>query len=259
MVLNPAAVSLCLGLACCGKSETALAQIPNPSQFGANLVSPVIANGMIKTIGILTDHRPYQPATPLGTSLGLDLGVEVTLSKVPADFYAAQAALGTTPTQIPIVPIPRFHLHKGFGPVVDLGASWISYQKYSVWGFDGKIAVANFEEGPTLAFRLNYTRATFDSISTTTWTPQVLVSRAIDFADPYIGVGYEYVYGTINYILDTPIGPIPLPEVTGHGAAFMAFLGVAFRVPYLGVKLTLEGSYNTSDAHTLGTKIGFNF
>jgi hypothetical protein len=49
--------------------------------------------------------------------------------------------------------------------------------------------------------------------------------------------------------------------LTSAGAAygFLAFTGVQFTIPNLGLQLTLEGSYSTADVHALGTKFGFAF
>ena len=81
--------------------------------------------------------------------------------------------------------------------------------------------------------------------------------------EPYVGVAMEVINGTI----DVPVPPITyggytlqIPDLTasGSGIAGMAFLGVAFRIP-IGLKLTIEGSYNTLGADSLGLKFGFNF
>jgi hypothetical protein len=38
-----------------------------------------------------------------------------------------------------------------------------------------------------------------------------------------------------------------------------AFLGIVFRVPNIGLRIGLEGSYSVMGMHTLGTMLGFNF
>lgn len=224
------------------------------------------ANPLVLTVGLALDHRPYQSATPLGTSIGLDVGVELTLVQVPTSFNTAITG-SAGGTSIPILPSPQLHLHKGIGDRVDIGATWISFEGNGATGFDLKICVAKPEEGPTWAIRFNYTIASAEldpvTINTNTFTPQILVGKQMEFADPYLGVGYQYAWGTLNITLPTGL-PSPAPQSitstnNGTGGGFQAFTGVALKIPNTGIKLTLEGSYSSVGANTLGTKFGFEF
>ncbi len=91
----------------------------------------------------------------------------------------------------------------------------------------------------------------------------------MEFADPYLGIGYQIVSGEVLLEIPTPEGltaeqaalgiPSEIGPFPASGGAFLAFFGVSFRPPNLGLKLVLEGSYNSYGAHSLGIKFGFGF
>src|SRR4051812_33709764 len=60
----------------------------------SGLLSGDVASAVVKTFGFVFDHRPMEPATPLGTKLGLDLGVEVNLVQIPPDFSDTLSSKG---------------------------------------------------------------------------------------------------------------------------------------------------------------------
>lgn len=231
------------------------------------LVTPSLVNAITRSIGLTTMHRAYEPATPAGRR-GLDLGVEVTLAKLPPEFATEMSAAGASGAEnVPFLPVPRVNLHKGMGDRVDAGLTFIFFQGYRILGFEAKFVLAQPEEGPTTALRLHYTTTAFkvtDSVTmelgTKTFAPELLWSRALDFADPYIGVGFAYAIGTMKVTLDLP-DPMPdqSSETTGRGTGAYAFTGVAMKIVPLGLKLTLEGAYSMAGASALGLKFGFNF
>lgn len=245
-----------------------------------------ITDVFIRTLGIVLNHRSYEPATPLGTSPGIDLGVDVTLVQLPSTLLQGIPQAGTV-TLPPIFPEARMlNLHKGLTDSIDIGASYFSYLGITLWGADLKVVLANPEEGLTWAIRLGYASAylplgatqqdlNYDGYSlplslsmnlkTTTWTPQLLISRKLDFADPYMGVGYAFVTGSINFDVNTSLS-IPkgitlpqIPSASASGGAFFAFLGLSLRMPILGLRMTLEGAYSPLGYNALGTKVGFGF
>jgi hypothetical protein len=228
---------------------------PDPN----SLLTPSIRNAIIKTVGFAADHRPYEPATPLGTKIGLDLGIEASLVKIPDDFFTAlsEAGLGGQDS-ITFLPVPRFHLHKGLGERAGFGLSAIVYQGFRVYGADFKVVFLKPEEGPTAAFRICYAQASVQVVSTKTYTPQLLISRALDFADPYLGVGYQYARGTVT-ISQEILGQTITATGDGTARGLMAFTGVSFRIPAIGFNIVLEGTYATAGTQLLGTKFGFSF
>src|SRR4051812_27123245 len=78
----------------------------DPSQFPDpnSLISPALANAVTKTVGLGTDHRSYESATPLGNMIGLDLGFSVTIAHVPPDFGKALEAAGLSGVSASSIP-----------------------------------------------------------------------------------------------------------------------------------------------------------
>jgi hypothetical protein len=245
--------------------------LPDLSTDQGALLESISAE-LVKTVGIVFDHRPYQPATPLGTAAGVDLTIEATIAKVPQSFKDTMAGAGFSGVaNLPVLPSPKFHIHKGMGETVDVGGSLIIYQGYKIYGGDIKVALTDPKlEGPVVAGRLSYNYSNFSYVTANTWTSQLLMSRKMVFADPYVGVGYQYVVGKAELEIPLPDGVTPeMAELAGiqtaygpyrsTSGAFIAFCGVSIQPPNIGLKLVMEGSYNTATAHTLGIKVGFAF
>jgi len=242
-----------------------------------SILSPDVIKSLISFIGFGTQHRPYEPATPLGVAVGVDVSLEVTMFKVPDSLFSSLSAVGAPASSpLPSLPIPKLHLHKGFGDYVDIGGSIFYLDSNWIVGGDVKVVLLQGEEGPTVAARLCYTYTDLGSngleVSTHTYSPQILVSRQLEFADPYLGVGFEYVTGTVSGTLTAqslglggllpagttgPSFPYNPPGQSDYGA--YAFGGVSLRIPHSGLRITLEGSYNTAGESTMGTKVGFTF
>ena len=246
------------------------------------ILSNKIVNPFIKTLGIILNHRSYEPATPLGTTAGVDLGVEVTLVQMPTSLTSELATEGYNVTFPPFLPSAKYlNFHKGISDRTDVGLSVVSFQNNLVWGADVKMVVFQPEEGPTWALRLSYnsislpvgtisetvvvnqitaTASASLKINAVTWTPQILISKKFEFADPYIGIGYQLISGSINL---TTTSNLPIPNlnesISGKGGSFISFLGLSLRVPGLGVRVTMEGSYCPEGYNALGAKIGIGF
>jgi hypothetical protein len=222
------------------------------------LISSSVANEVIRDIGAITDERPFEGATPLGVTIGLDATVSLEVIQIPVTFWTALATAGYIGGTYPFMPLPKINLHKGLG-AVDIGGSYLGYLSYSAWGAYLKVAVAGIDEGPTCALRLSYAHGSFDYINTTTWTPQILVSRKIDFADPYLGVGYQFVSGSLSGSQTQGNITLTVPNTPGSGGSFIAFTGIIFRPPHVGLKISVEGSYSVIGANSMGAEVGFSF
>jgi hypothetical protein len=258
--------------ALCGPLPSAVAATINlnPANFSnpGALIDPNIVTPIVKTIGFASDHRAYEGATGLGNSAGIDLSVQATAVKLPSNFRDALTAAGLSQLPLPIVPVPRLMAHKGIGDRFDIGASWIWYRELQITGFDAKWVTYQPEEGPTWAVRLNYTFCKLDftgggatlGVHTQTFKPEILVSQKLDFAEPYLGIGYQIVNGKL--ILDLPF-PAPLPTISqtidAHGGGGLAFIGLALKAPGLALRLIVDGEYSTVGAHALGAKFGLSF
>ncbi len=247
---------------------------------------------MVMAVGLGMDHRSFEPATPLGTAVGMDLGVSLALFKPPASLSVAlentfsnvlsgsSSANFSDMNQL-VFPSLRLQLHKGIGNRVDIGISALPLVK-SIPGIGGsyfygaeiKACLFRPEEGPTISARvsynINYLQVNAIEVSTNTITPSILISRKMGFADPYLGMSLQYATGSLKMSLSPSSLPgayasllSGLPQVvltqTGRSYAGNFFGGVSFKFPYVGINLVLEGAYNTANMNYVGTKIGFAF
>jgi len=243
------------------------------------------ASAFVKTVGLCMDNRSYQPATTQGGNVALDIGIETSLVQPPSDLGTAFGSLSgsssSSSSSIPIIPSLKLSLHKGFGERFEIGGSVLptlsSFQYIGgslLLGFDAKFVIYQPEEGLTWAIRgsYNYNNLTVNysgmtiAIKSATITPQLLVSRKLDFADPYIGLGLQYTWGSISATVPVPVPeglPVAIPPYTleSNGSGYNAFLfiGVAMRIPTVGFKITLEGAYSPFGMNYIGTKISFSF
>ena len=238
----------------------------------AGFLSPSVINSAVKTVGITFNHRSLEPATPLGTSIGFDVGIEANVVQVSTELADALAAQGTNITLPPFLPsLKELNIHKGIGNSIDVGASAFALDSYLLWGVDLKVVVYSPEEGPTWALRMSYASVhvplgstTIGSttvnveLNTTTWTPQLLFSKKLEFADPYVGIGYHFVSGAANVSFNGASVP-GIGTVAGSGSSFLSFIGLSLRAPNIGLRLTLEGTYSVAGFNSLGTKLGFSF
>jgi hypothetical protein len=246
-----------------------------------SLISQSVVDSLVVLAGFGFQHRPYEPATPLllSSPVGFDLSFEATLVKVPDGFFESLAEIGMpmAANELPSLPSLKFHAHKGFAETLDIGGSAIWYLNNKVLGADAKVLVLQAEEGPSIAMRLCYTYATLGSnnvtVTTHTFSPQILLSRPIEFADPYLGIAYEYTYGRVTADMtaeakaQAEAAGIPAELVPDIGTlekfsramGGMAFGGISLRVPRSGLRTTLEMSYNTAGVSSMGMKLGFSF
>lgn len=220
-----------------------------------------LTKALIQTVGMGLDHRPMDPATALGTNPGFELGIEAYAARFPNTLVPALegAGLSTSVAAVGIVPAPRFNLRKGLGPNISFGISLIWYQEILIYGGDFKITLWQPEEGLTWAIRTSYTNADILYVESICWTPALLVSRHLDFADPYLGIGVQLAHGTVT--VNTEVSPGVTEEISddAKGSSFIAFIGTKFRPPGVGLQLTLEGGYSAIGMHSLGVKFGFTF
>jgi len=237
------------------------------------LLTQELSNAMVKAFGLGFDFRAYEPATPLGSKIGLDIGISAAAVEVPADFVAALATVGMSSFPLPVIPDAKIGIvHKGLGDWVDVGGTYLPPTPYTpgmwLWGVNLKVAVFQPEEGPVIALRGSFTQFNFPmtqdtmtmTLRTQTITPEVLISRKMSFVEPYLGLGYQYAYGDITVTQDNPE---PLNDVTrsraGVGQGLKIFGGLAFRIPFLGIRITTEGGYGSSGMNFVGAKIGVAF
>jgi len=245
-----------------------------------NYVSQAPVNALVTAIGICMNHRSYQPATSLGGSL--DFGIEATVSQPPSNLMSTLTGIvggSSGSSSSIIIPSAKVHLDKGITNRLDLGTSFLYFPSQIHYvagtvmaGIDVKYVILQPEEGITAAVRLSYNyndlilaySGNSVEIKTVTISPQILISKQLSFADPYIGVGYEYTYGSIAASIPSPkittlpgvaLGPISVGK-SGSGSTPLFFGGIAFSSGVL-FKLTLEESYAPGGENYVGIKVGF--
>lgn len=234
-----------------------------------SLLSQSLKDALTKTVGLATINRPYSPASAIGRrgGAGLDAGIEATLLHVADDFVPAleEAGLGSA-SSVTVIPIPRIVIQKGLGEAASIGISYINFMGYLIYGANLSVAFLEPEEGISIAGRINYSNATVQIVKTTTWSPELLISRKLDFADPYLGVGFASMAGAISVtqavsaeVEGTTVSQDVTASGTGSARSFYAFTGVQFNARTIGLQLTLEGTYNPNGANGLGLKFGFTF
>ncbi len=233
-----------------------------------DLVTPALRKQGVRLAGVLSAHRPMQPATPLGSSVGNALGIEAFLEaqlvQIPQGFYDALAEAGVSSSfNLRSLPVLKLQAHKAIGSRLDLGASYFGFLDYKIYGGDLKWTVFLPEEGPTWALRLCYAQSQLSYFSVKSWSPQLLVSRRLHFADAYLGAEYTWMTGRLkgSQTIDTGGGPvttsIDIRGIQTFGAS--TFLGLSLRVPGIGLKLMMEGAYSFVGAHSLGAALGLSW
>jgi len=274
-VLIQCVFALILGFGLSGSARADLPSISLDSVLSniTGFLNSTMANATVRTLGTVFDHRPLEPATALGTSLGLDAGFEVDLVQLSPELSTALSNAGfniTLPQSLPSARLVNFH--KGLSDSVDVGGSYLAYNGYTIWGADLKVVLYQPEEGLTWAIRLGYTSLSFPIGSTTlfgttvslkataaTWTPALLISKKLEFADPYLGIAYQYAVGTLEVSQSGDFTIPNLESIKGAGGGPIAFLGISLRVPVAALRLTLEGTYSPAGFNAIGSKLGLSF
>jgi hypothetical protein len=224
-----------------------------------NLIPQDIANEAAKTMGILLVHRPYQGAISIFEPSGFEVKIETTMIKIGDGIINALEANGVNNAslqQSPAVPMLKGHIRKALGPSTDIGISGIFYQGQYVVGGDFKFNIYDPEEGLSSAIRLGYTLAKVPQLnlqSLSVITPELVFSRRLSFAEPYIGIGGRFISGTVS--AEFPI--IGTLEKSGSGTTGYAFTGVNFMIGSKGLRLAFEGNYDLSGFSSIGTMFGF--
>jgi len=263
------------------------------SLFGVVNFSSSTAVHFANSVGIAMDHRAMEAATGIAAyGAGFDIGLGVSAMKGNDDFTSAMSDLGGGSSfSLPVIPAVAINVHKSTGSRVDFGATWVSIPSsgsipfsLSMLGFDLKYVIWQPEESPTWALRLSYGQSTFGlplssqsmsipvygtvsgsvnlTVMTYSWTPQLLVSRRLEWAEGYIGIGYHIPTAIVK--VDASFSP-PMDSQNvsaterGTGGAFEAFTGLSMRMPLIGIHLTMEGWYSAVGAPGLAVKLGTSF
>jgi hypothetical protein len=241
--------------------------ILDPTQLGSAIPQNV-ADQAILLVGSYAAHRPYSGAVANTTGGLFDLGIETTLVKIGDGLPDALTANGipSGASSVPAIPMIKLHLRKSLGTSSEFGLSALTFRNQSVYGADLKFALLTAEEGPSLALRLLYTWISIPMLyidRCTVLAPELVVSQPLSFAESWIGIGGRYASGLMKATVTTTVGPLTVStdlSKTGSSGSAYAFTGVKFRIPgQTGLRLGVEGSYDTAGYHTMGTFIGVGF
>ncbi len=255
------------------------------------------SSALVSGLATLWDHHPYEPATALradGESLGIDFGLETTMMRMPTGLSSLLGSGISIPLIFPgpISPDLKLQFHIGLGKRVDLGVSTLWFPALASLGIpigltsvggELKIVVWSQEEGPTIALRFCYTWSmlylTMSGTDTSSaplvfnynisafvipqsFTPHVLISKKLSFADPYIGAAFQLTfggYGTSQVITETTTSQTQTASTWTLGSlsyAGIAYIGLKMVIPGVHIMLVPEMAYSTAGSYTVGMKIG---
>ncbi len=216
-------------------------------------------DSLIKTVAISSDHRAYMPASALGATVGLDVGVEVTAIQLPSDFLSAMAAAGVTSSLPTYLALPKLNFHKGLPRGVDLGFSYVGYQNYKIYGAEVKWA---FLRGgmakPAVAARLSQSYSSLFFMKTRTSKLDLVASKGFALIfEPYVGAGMQVSSGE----LDVPIGGTTglNASVSGSSSYTAAHYFVGLPINLTLLKLVTEYDYSSAGVKTFGAKVSLSF
>ena len=251
-----------LGLLCLSAGERPARAVENyiPSDF--TLLTDDLTKTLVQTVAIGTDHRAYSAATPLGVMLGIELGVDVTGIKIPADFKSAIVLTsGVSADSVPdLVPVPTLQIRKGFPLGVDVGFSYSHLATtagviYNSMGGDIQWAfLRNKMKAPTLALRVSYASEKLFFIKSHQYSFDLVASKRLFIIDPYVGAGFQVWSGELDVPEGVPTGTVTLTK-SGNDPRF--FVGLPLKL--LVLKFTAEAAYSLGKIVTYGGKFSFSF
>lgn len=198
-------------------------------------------------LGSALSYKPLTPAESTGT-LGFDIGVEMTATKLAHPELYDRATGGDAPNTLPV---PKLHVHKGLPFGIDIGASYSQVPSSNVKQLGAEIRYALVQGGvaiPAVGLRASYTKLTgVDQLDFNTAGLDVSVSKGFAFVTPYAGVG-------IVRSTSTPNGVPGLTKTTFNQNK--VFAGVNFN--FMITNIAIEAD-RTGDATSYGAKLGFRF
>lgn len=213
-------------------------------------------HAVIKPIALGAGHHPYASAGPVRDRL--ELGMDLTLLRMPSDFGAALDLLGSTANFPSSFSVPKLDLRLRLPAGWSLGLSGLSYLDYTLYGGDLQARISR-QAGwvPATSLRASYSKAKFDVVETETQAVDLVMSRSFWILDPYVGLGFALCSGTLDVATGGAAG---LPTGVSPKDSFSAvrwFAGLP--ISFLRVRLTVEYSGNTQSMTTTGVKASLGF
>jgi len=152
---------------------------------------------LIKDLGSAMSYRAVTPAEPLGLILGIDVGLEVTGSKMQNEQNGWKQA--TSNNGQDTIYNGKIHVHKGLPLGIDVGAYFGSVADSNMKSIGGEVKYAILEGStisPALAVRGSYTSMTgVDDLDLSTAGLELSISKGFAMLTPYAGLGAIYYEG----------------------------------------------------------------
>jgi hypothetical protein len=152
---------------------------------------------LTQDLGAAFSYKGVTPATPLGV-LGLDVGLEVTDTKMESSSAFARAGAGSHSHLV----IPKLHVHKGLFAGLDIGAFVGGASEVGATLFGADLRYAFLDDTlttPAVALRVSGTKATgLGDLSIGTGAADLLVSKKFLALTPYAGGGLVRVQATAH-------------------------------------------------------------
>jgi hypothetical protein len=146
---------------------------------------------LIKDLGAAMSYRAVTPAEPLGLLLGIDVGLEVTGSKMKNELDGWKTATSSNGNDT--IYNGKIHVHKGLPLGIDVGAFMGSVADSNIKSLGGEIKYAILKGStvtPALAVRGSYTTMTgVDDLDLNTAGLELSISKGFLMLTPYAGLG----------------------------------------------------------------------
>lgn len=228
----------------------------NPSNFGTFGAGEV--STLIKIAGVGADHHAYMPTSSLGNTLGIDMGIDVTVINVPTDFInLIQTASGGSGSAPSTLPLPKINIHKGLPFGLDIGVTFTNIPNIvNGWGADIKYNFTPEIVPFNLAARFSFNVNQIWFISTTTYSVDALISKKFLILEPYVGAGLQYWNGTLNIPASATQLPVGISSsASGINPRFLG--GVSLRL--LFIRIVGEMDYSLAGVSNYGVKASLTF
>jgi hypothetical protein len=156
-----------------------------------NLTTQQLFGDLIKDLGAAMSYRAVTPAEPLGLLLGIDVGLEVTGSKMKNEQEGWKRA--TSDNGQNTIYNGKIHVHKGLPLGIDIGAFVGSVADSNIQSLGGEIKYAILKGTtvtPALAVRGSYTTMRgVDDLDLNTAGVELSISKGFLMLTPYAGLG----------------------------------------------------------------------
>jgi hypothetical protein len=255
-----------------------------------------ISQSLVTNIGLSWEHRSTDPASTLTEApLGLAVGLVVHLSKADTSILETLGRLTGNSAASTAIPLPqgKLQITKSISSFMQLEYTLLP----SIPQLQGLLPVTFFAHGGAVqlslaegrkegrfnyAVRLGYSHSGLSanmspyhlSLTTSTFSPALVISKPLAFWEPYVGLGFAVTRGKLSASLrieDIPGVDIPSalspylpdtlsialdPSTASNGSLFF---GLAMNTPLLPLRITLEGAWRTNNMHGLGLKTSLIF